>query len=147
MLIVGVLVAVAVPSFNQYLANAKVQAVEHNLLSIVAAEAKYYEDNNNYCTTSSGGCVDFNSINKNLNLSMSSTSAVNDNYGYSCSTAGSVGVGNPGAIVCPAANLLCTFTCRATAPAAPANQVNQVTIDINGNLTCSNTAPVNLTCP
>jgi prepilin-type N-terminal cleavage/methylation domain-containing protein len=87
LVIVGVLAAIALPSFNNSIEKTKAQTAENNLLAITAAQAKYYEDYGSYCTATTGqvaNCGDTTvHLNLNLNIFMQ-TDAAN----YSCASGG-----------------------------------------------------------
>ena len=82
LVIIGVIVAVAMPSFISSSNQTRIQAVENNLRAIAAAEQKYYEDYNKYYASSN-----FDALNSHLSLTMSDQSL---NYGfiYTCAAAG-----------------------------------------------------------
>ena len=134
LVIVGLLAALAVPNFLSSMRQTEMQAVENNLRAIVGKEQKHYEDNGSYYSSpTTGTCLAiFNSINQNLSLSMS-TDTVTDGFVYSCVSSGT----------CSAT---CLATCSASCSSIPPSQPNQVSIDSNGNVTCSNNA-VPLSCP
>ena len=48
--IVGILAAIAIPSYNGYLKTAKMTEAQNNLAAIALAEEEYYLENNNYFT-------------------------------------------------------------------------------------------------
>ena len=134
LVIVGLFAALAVPNFLSSIRQTEMQAVENNLRSIVVKEQRFYEDNNKYYVSpTTGTCLAiFNSINQDLSLSMS-TDTVTDGFVYSCLSSGT----------CSAT---CLATCSASCSSIPPSQPNQVSIDSNGNVTCSNNA-VPLSCP
>lgn len=77
-IIVGILAAIAIPNIMIYIEQTKAQTAQNNLLTIAAAESKYYEDNNStYCT---GTCGNSSNLYASLSLSMTP----NDNFTYSC---------------------------------------------------------------
>jgi len=133
LIIIGIIVAVALPYYFNSVFQSKVQAVENNLRAISVKEQKYNEDNSQYCTTSNV-CQNFGSINQNLSLSMSNDTVVNDGFVYSCIPSGSTST-----ISCPPL-VNCTFTCSAVS--ASLNQT--VSIDANGVLTCTGALTI---CP
>jgi prepilin-type N-terminal cleavage/methylation domain-containing protein len=122
LIIIGILLAIALPNYDKYIFNSKVQAVENNLRAIAAAQQKYHEDHGYYCSPTYG-CNDFGSINQNLSLQMSTETYV-EGFVYTCAPSG---------------------TCSAIISSAPTGQPNQVNIDANGNLTCLNS--VSVPCP
>ena len=85
-IIVGVLVAVAVPNYGSWVYSSQVQAVENNLRAMAAAQQKYYEDYGSYWSSN-----DFGDINSHLSLHLS---AVNDGFTYACA-AGTCTASNP----------------------------------------------------
>ena len=70
--IVGILAAITIPSYVASMEQTNAQAAKNNLMSISAAEQKYYEDHGIYYT---GG---------NLMATLSLTTATNDAFTYSC---------------------------------------------------------------
>jgi len=78
MIIVGLLAAVALPSFVTSVEQTKAQTAKSNLLAIEAGQQKYNEDHSSYCTAAS--CGSNTAINIALNLSI----AGNDPFAYSC---------------------------------------------------------------
>jgi len=135
MIITGVLVSIAVPSYYSSLYTTKVQGVENNMRAIGAGEQKYNEDNSAYCSSGSGAsatclassgdahCADNQAaIICNLSLNLAT---VADGFTYTCAATG---------------------TCTANNPTAAAGTVDTVVVDFNNNVTCSS-AGVSVTCP
>ena len=79
LIIVGILAAFTIPVFVNVIEQTKAQSAKSNLLAIAAAQQKYFEDNNAYCTAS---CTTTATINNNLHLGIS------DTVNYSCAAAG-----------------------------------------------------------
>jgi len=125
MIVVGVLAAVAIPSYQSSIWVANMQAGENNLRAIAAAEQKYYEDHGQYYISPTGPSND-TGISTNLSLSMGAESS---GLNYLCITAGNA------------------YGCTASSSATPpAGQPNKIQMDYNGNLTCLTNA-VTMTCP
>ena len=83
LLILGIIVAFAIPNFLTYQEQMKAQTAEHNLLAISAAQLKYYEDHNNvYCLDdgTNGSCAHTPNLNANLKLSIQGSDA----FTYTC---------------------------------------------------------------
>ncbi len=79
LVIIGVLVAIAIPNFFTYIERTKAQTAQNNLLAISAAEERLSEDNGGvYCTSS---CSSQSSIITSLHLTMSTSGS----FGYDCS--------------------------------------------------------------
>lgn len=110
LIIVGALVAIAIPNYYNSVYNYRVHGVENNLRAIGAAQSKYYEDHGYYCSPTSpiSGCANFGAINSNLSLNMAS---VNDGFTY-----------NP---------------CVSSGTCSAHNSSMTVSVDANGNITCS----------
>jgi prepilin-type N-terminal cleavage/methylation domain-containing protein len=126
-MIVGLLAAVALPSYWSSAWNNNVQSIENNLRAISVGEEKYYEDQvpNSYYI-SPGTADDSGGITSNLHLGMA---FANYGFNYYCATSGT------------------SFLCTASNPApVAAAQANIVIVDANSNLTCKNGAST-VTCP
>ena len=97
MLIVGILVAVALPNLYNAVINSEIQATEHNIIAIGAAEEKYKEDSptTSYFYAGNGSSDAFTTINQNLGLNMGEGNA---GFWYECTNPG----GN--AVMCEAFN-------------------------------------------
>ncbi len=114
LIILSVLIAIAIPNYYNSIHNSRVRGVENNLRAIGAGEQKYSEDHSGAYYASAGGVVnDFSLINSNLSLTMAS---VNDGFNYTCAVTGA---------------------CSANNPAVTSGLVNTVTVDANGNISCS----------
>lgn len=84
LIIIGILTAVALPSFMISIEQTRAQTAQNNLLAIAAGQGKYYEDYGHYYYSSQAN--DITGINSSLNLSMSQ----NDQFTYSCGGANPV---------------------------------------------------------
>ena len=81
MVIIGLLIRVAVPSFNNNIEHMKAQTAYDNLLAISAAQQRYGEDySGTYCVAA--GCGDSNAnLSTSLRLSLG---GANDAFNYLC---------------------------------------------------------------
>ena len=98
MIIVGICLAFAIPSYIGSMEQTKAQAAQNNLLAIAAAQSKFNEDYSSYCTsqsispcyctTTTGNVANcgnnMNNLNGNLHLSIFG----NDPFSYSCTVSG-----------------------------------------------------------
>jgi len=121
--IIGIIAAVAIPSYYSSIWLTNAQGVENNLRAIAGAEQKYYEDHAAYYT--SAGNPDTN-ISSNLSLNMG---MVKNGFTYYCSLPG-------GLLNCTASN----------ASTPPSGQPNSISIDHNGTLTCTRVG-LTVNCP
>ncbi len=100
LVIIGVLVAFAIPSYSTMLIHGTAQAAQNNLITIYKAQKDYYFSNGAYCTSNYGVCTSLNtgtnSINKTLSLNINDT-----NFSYACDNNPS---SSPG-FICQAQNL------------------------------------------
>ena len=78
LIIVGILAAIALPNYSNYILQQKIQAAENNLNAMVAAQQKYYEDHATYCVTDNNLCNP-STISHDLSLSMGT-----DTFSYHC---------------------------------------------------------------
>jgi general secretion pathway protein G len=85
LIIVGIVVAIAVPNFIASVEQTKAQTAQNNLMAIAAGQSKYYEDHGNYCTPTYSCGNTQSSLYASLSLSMTA----NDQFIYSCSSLGS----------------------------------------------------------
>jgi prepilin-type N-terminal cleavage/methylation domain-containing protein len=129
-IIVGSVAAVAIPNLIASVEQSKALTAQNNLMAISAGEQKYFEDNNNYCTTTTpfANCGDnLTDLNTNLHLGM----MANDPFSYSCVVAGSY-------YSCSAGDG--TDSLALTVSAAGGNAVG-------ANVNCSNTGNNSSYCP
>lgn len=90
--ILGILTAIAVPSFYAYIQQGAAQNAQNNLETIYNLQKNYYLNNGKYCINS---CDNLADINANLSLSLS------DNYYiYTCACAYSSSCGTPSIAYC-----------------------------------------------
>ncbi len=83
MVVIGILIAVAIPSYTTMVMQGAANAAIKNLTSIYSAEKSYYFTNGGYCTAN---CNTTANINLSTNLALN----INDNnFGYTCTAAGS----------------------------------------------------------
>jgi len=123
MVIIGILVAAAIPNFMNSMFLTKVQQAENNLRGIAAGQQKYYEDYGKYYATPPSGLPnDMGAINSLFRLNMS---AANEGFNYSCVTSGTQGTSNY------------AFSCSAINPDNPTAAGTMVTVDSKGNMTCT----------
>jgi len=113
LIIIGLLAAVAVPSYNVFIQQGAAQTAQNNLITIYNAEKNFYLSNTNivgtgtlpyYCSTSiqNTTCADtLVHLNLAANLNLNIT---DNNFSYSCSDPNSGTDGNNGS----------SFSCTAT---------------------------------
>ncbi len=82
LVIIGILAAVAVPSYITYIEQGAAKAAQNNLVTIYNAQKNYYFTNTTYCTSAGGVCNSLNSINTTLSLNIT-----DNNFTYTCSNA------------------------------------------------------------
>jgi len=136
MIILGILITIALPSYFKNIEQTNAQTAQNNLLAISAAQQKYYEDNSSYCVQV--GCGDTSSnLFAGLRLSYSST----DPFQYTCSASGA-------SYTCTATDNKDTlvFNPKAVIPAA-AVSCYTVTNAASCPITCSNIYNSNSYCP
>ena len=83
MVIIGILAAIAIPSYNTMMEQGMAQAAENNLRLIINAQKNYYFKTSQYCVDNEWNlaCSDTSTdLINNLNLSI-----VDNNYNYDCS--------------------------------------------------------------
>jgi len=95
MIIIGILVCIAMPNYYNAVTTSQLQAAEHNLMAIYAAQQKYYEDYGYYCGTpttagvpksgcSGGWNTATQSINQDLGLNLPSPQKTPGDTYYYC---------------------------------------------------------------
>jgi len=85
MIIIGILVAIALPNYNAYMEQTRAQTAQNNLLAIAAGQAKYYEDYGKYCVNdTSANCGSLSSLSLNLSMIVS----LDGPFSYNCSSSG-----------------------------------------------------------
>jgi len=110
LVILGIFATIVLPSLFNSIEQSKAQAAQHNLLSIAAAQSKYYEDTSPNSTYCYNACANSTATTiGNLRLTIAS----NDTFTYTCSNA-------PAPYQCTATDGVTTLTLNpsATAPAA-----------------------------
>ena len=88
MIIVGICLAFAIPSYIGSMEQTKAQAAQNNLLAIAAAQERYYEDNGVYCTTTTGLVANCGNSRDNINGNLHLSIFANDPFSYSCVVSG-----------------------------------------------------------
>ncbi len=88
--ILGVIAAVGVPLYGDYVINSKETVAKNNLRSIYLMEQDYYNENNSYCTTrSSERCGSTRQINQYLFGGQKTLDESEPNYRYFVNNYGS----------------------------------------------------------
>jgi len=104
-IVLGVITAVAVPSYTSCVQQGAQQAAGNNIKIILAAQQNYYFTNSNYCINTNTGnnitCGDLNHINNSLHLNV-----VDQYYTYSCFSGNT-----PNSVRCVATSLSGSGTC------------------------------------
>lgn len=78
LVITGILTAIALPGYLNFVQQGAATAAQHNLISIYNAQKNNYFTTGNYCTTT---CNTLANINTNLSLTITDA-----NFTYACST-------------------------------------------------------------
>jgi prepilin-type N-terminal cleavage/methylation domain-containing protein len=125
LIILGILVAVALPNYQSMVMQGAANAAQKNLIAIYNAEKAYYFTNTGYCTATSAGnaacttssnCADIlSAINCNLGdlttTPITNLNITDNNFTYSCTTAA-----GPSYTCTAVNNLHATFTLTVTGP-------------------------------
>ena len=102
LIILGILVAITVPSYNTMVMQGSTQTAQNNLITIYNAEKNFYYSNGYYCTRSTQNLSCASSL-ANINNALSLN--IQDSYfTYSCNDPNSSSDGNNGS----------DFSCTAT---------------------------------
>ncbi len=88
LVIIGIVVAVALPSIMTSIEQTKAQTAQNNLLTIAAAESKYYEDNSSVYCTNSGSSPNCGGSSQSLYSALGLSMTPNDNFTYLCWVSG-----------------------------------------------------------
>jgi len=83
MMIIGVLAALAIPSYVTSLSQGSAKAAQNNLINIFSGEKNYYLNNNSFYISPYGPPNDLTNIDTKLSLNIKDTS-----YNYVCNNTG-----------------------------------------------------------
>jgi prepilin-type N-terminal cleavage/methylation domain-containing protein len=92
MVILGILIAVAIPNYTAMVMQGAAKAAQNNLIAIYNAQKNYYYNYGSYCTSAASICNSLASINATLPLNIT-----DNNFNYTCS--------NTSGFTCTATNI------------------------------------------
>ena len=73
--IVGILAAVALPAYNDYLTRGRIPDATSNLASKRVQQEQYFQDNRTYANNTANGCADDNAVSQYFNFSCTNVTA------------------------------------------------------------------------